>query len=180
MSTQGITNWTIDPTHSEIGFKAKHLMMTTVSGKFEKFAAAVETEGDDFTKAKITFTADTASVNTTNAQRDGHIRSADFFDSEKYPQLKFVSTNITKLSGDKFNLTGDLTIKGITKPVQLEVEAAGVAKDPFGNTKAGFSIRGKVSRKEWGLNWNVPLEQGGLLVSEEIKINCEVQFVKQA
>ena len=180
MSTQSITKWAIDPTHSEIGFKAKHLMMTTVSGKFEKFTGTAETEGEDFSNAKVELTIETASVNTTNEQRDGHLKSGDFFDAAKFPQLKFVSTGVNKTGDKKFELNGNLTIKDVTQPVKLEVEYHGVMKDPWGNIKAGFSVTGTIKRKEWGLNWNATLETGGLLVSEDIKINCEVQFAKQA
>jgi polyisoprenoid-binding protein YceI len=180
MATQSTTKWAIDGAHSEIGFKAKHLMITTVSGKFEKFNAEVQTEGDDFTKGDIGFTAEIASVNTGNEQRDGHIRSADFFDAEKYPQLKFANGKLALVKDDKYVLTGDLTIRDVTKPVTLDVEFGGIAKDPWGNTKAGFVLSGKINRKDWGLNWNVALETGGVLVSEEVKLFADVQFAKQA
>ncbi len=178
MSTNAATKWAIDPAHSEIGFKAKHLMITNVSGKFDKFSSTVETDGDDFTTAQVTFTAEAASINTGSEQRDGHIKGPDFFDAEKYPQLKFVSTKWEKVKDNQFRLTGDLTIRDVTKAVTLDVEAGGSAKDPWGNTKAGFSIAGKINRKDWGLNMNMSLETGGVLVSEEIKIHCEVQFAK--
>jgi len=167
------TTWTIDPAHSEIQFKAKHLMITTVTGSFQKFDAKVETEGDDFTTAKISFSADIASINTGNEQRDGHLHSADFFDAEKFPTMSFVSTRVEK---DK--LHGDLTIKDITKPVALDMEIGGIQKDPWGNTKAGFSLSGKVNRKDWDLTWNAVLEGGGFLVSDDIRILCEVQLAK--
>lgn len=179
MTTRAITKWALDPHHSEIGFKAKHLMITTVSGKFEKFNATAETEGDDFSTAKISFTADTASVNTGSEQRDGHIKGADFFDTEKFPQMKFNSTKLERVKDNQYALIGDLTIRNVTKPVKVNVEFAGSAKDPWGNLKAGFIIDGKINRTDWGLNWNAALETGGVLVSEEIKIHCEVQFAKQ-
>ncbi|MDB5283704.1 MAG: polyisoprenoid-binding protein [Bacteroidota bacterium] len=180
MATQATTKWALDPTHSEIGFKVKHLMINTVSGKFEKFDGSVETAGDDFTTAKIYFTADLSSVNTGNEQRDGHLKSDDFFSSEKHPQLSFSGSKLEKVSGDKYTLTGDLTILGVAKPVTLDVDFGGIAKDPWGNTKAGFSVTGKINRKDWGLNWNATLEAGGFLLDEVVKLNVEIQLTKQA
>jgi polyisoprenoid-binding protein YceI len=180
MSTQAATKWAIDANHSEIGFKVKHLMISNVTGKFEKFEGNVESTNDDFVNAKIGFTAEVASVNTGQPQRDGHLQAPDFFDAAKFPQLKFTSTGFTKVSGEKYALTGDLTIRDVTKPVKLDVEFSGVAKDPYNNTKAGFSITGKINRTDWGLNFNAPLETGGVLLSEEIKLQIEVQLVKQA
>ncbi len=173
------TKWTIDPSHSEIQFKVKHMMITTVTGSFKEFSSAVETQGHDFTTAKIRFQAATASVFTNSDQRDAHLKSGDFFDVEKYPDLKFESTSIEKDDDDNFTLHGKLTIKEITKPVKLDVEAGGTGKDPWGNLKAGFSLTGKINRKEWGLNWNAALESGGVLVSEDVRIFCEVQYTKQ-
>jgi polyisoprenoid-binding protein YceI len=172
--------WVVDPTHSEIQFKVKHLMITNVTGSFDVFTVNAETENEDFSKARISFTADTASVSTGNEQRDGHLKGADFFDAEKYPQIKFVATKYESVDNDgSYELYGDLTIKEVTKPVKLSVEFGGVAKDPWGNTKAGFTISGKINRKEFGLTWNAATEAGGVLVSEEVKINCEVQLIEQ-
>ncbi len=174
------TKWALDPTHSEIQFKVKHLMITNVTGSFKQFNAAVETEGDDFTTAKISFDAATASVDTNNEQRDGHLKSADFFDSEKHANISFVSTSFVKKDNDgNFTLNGNLTIKNVTKPVALNVEFAGMEKDPWGNAKAGFSVNGKINRKDWELNWNAALESGGLLVSDEVRLSAEIQVVKQ-
>jgi len=173
------TKWAIDPTHSEIHFKVKHLMITTVTGSFKNFTAAAETASEDFSNAAISFSADTNSVSTGNEQRDGHLQSADFFDAEKFPTLSFASTSYTKKGDDEFALTGNLTIKDVTKPVTLAVEFGGVAKDPWGNTKAGFTLSGKINRKDFGLNWNAVTEAGGLLVSEEVKISAEIQLVQQ-
>lgn len=172
--------WSLDPTHSELQFKAKHLMITNVTGAFSKIAAQAETEEDDFSNAKVSFSAETASINTNNEQRDGHLKSADFFESEKFPNIKFESTKMEKNGDDKFTMHGNLTIKDVTKPVKLNVEFAGIQKDPYGNTKAGFSVNGKINRTEYGLTWNAALEAGGVLVSEDIKIQGEVQMVKQA
>lgn len=170
--------WTIDPTHSEIGFKVKHMMFTNVSGKFQNYSAVVESEGDSFENTKIDFVAETASITTGNADRDAHLTSADFFDAANYPELKFVSKSFAANGSDSFILNGDLTIRGITKPVKLDVEFGGLANDPWGNQKAAFVITGKINRKEWGLAWNVSLDSGGVLVSEEIRLNIEVQLVK--
>lgn len=174
------TKWALDPSHSEIQFKAKHLMITNVTGSFGDINGTAETNGDDFSTAKISFSAQTKSVTTGNEQRDGHLKSPDFFDPEKFPEMKFESTQIDKKSENEFDMHGNLTIKGISKPVKLNVEHLGVQKDPWGNTKAGFSINGKINRLDWGLTWNAALEAGGVLVSEEIKIHSEVQLAKQA
>ncbi len=175
------TKWVADPTHSQIGFKVKHLMFTNVSGSFDKFEIAAETDNENFDNASITFTAEAASVTTGSADRDNHLRSADFFDAEKFPSIKFTATKYEAIDNDgSYELYGHLTIKDTTKPVKLSVEFGGVLKDPWGNVKAAFTINGKINRKEWGLNWNAALETGGVLVSEEVKINCEVQLIKQA
>lgn len=172
------TKWNLDPTHSELGFKVKHMMITNVSGSFGSFQADVETEGDDFSTANIAFTADAASVNTGNEQRDGHLKSGDFFDAENFPQLKFVSTGVKKEDDDEYEITGDLTIRGVTKPVKFKAEHGGSGKDPWGNQKTGFTIKGKINRTDFGLNWNAALEAGGVLVSEEVKFNGEIQLTR--
>ena len=174
------TKWNLDPTHSETGFKVKHMMITNVSGSFEKFDVKVETEGDDFSSANIVFTADLNSISTGNADRDKHLKSGDFFDTTQYPQLKFVSTKLEKKDAETFVLYGDLTIRGVTKPVRLEADFGGIGKDPWGNEKAGFTVTGKINRTDFNLNWNAALETGGVLVSEEVKLNAEIQLVKQA
>jgi len=173
------TKWVIDPTHSEILFKVKHLMITNVKGEFRKFKAEVHANGNDFSKASISATIDAASVFTNEDSRDGHLKSPDFFDVEKYPELTFTGTSFKKMDNENYQLLGTLSIKGIAKEVTLEVEFGGINKDPWGNEKAGFSITGKINRKDWGLNWNAALETGGVLVSDEVKISAEVQFVKQ-
>jgi len=173
------TKWSIDTAHSEIGFKVKHMMFTNVSGNFEKFDASIETEGDDFTTAKFDFSGEIDSVNTGNADRDNHLRSADFFDAGQFPKLTFKSTSFEKIDEGDYKLTGDLTLHGVTKTVKLDVEFGGLAKDPWGNTKTGLSATGKINRKDWGLNWNSALETGGVLVGEEVKLNIELQFIQQ-
>lgn len=173
------TKWAIDPSHSEVLFKVKHLMISTVTGSFREFGAEAELEGDDLANARVSFWANTASVHTNDANRDKHLASPDFFGSEEFPKLTFTSTAIAK-QGVGYAVTGDLTIKGVTKPVTLHAEWSGIAKDPWGNTKAGLNLSGKLDRKEWGLNWNAALEAGGVLVSDEVRILCEVQLAKQA
>ncbi len=174
------TKWSLDQTHSEIGFKIKHLMISNVSGNFNKFDVQVETNGDDFANAKVTANVDVASINTNNEQRDAHLRNADFFEVEKHPEITFKSTKVERVDADTFNLYGDLTIKETTKSVKLSVEYSGVAKDPWGNVKAGFTINGKINRKDFGINYNAVLETGGLMLGEELKVNGEIQLVKQA
>lgn len=173
------TNWALDLAHSEIQFKVKHMMIATVTGGFDRFNVTVETEEDDFSTAQISFSAETASINTGSEQRDGHLQSADFFDAEQFPALKFEGTAFTPTNGDgHYKLEGNLTIKSITKPVTLDVEFGGVGKDPWGNTKAGFTLSGKINRKDWDLNWNAALEAGGVLVSEEVRLLGEIQLAK--
>ena len=173
------TKWTIDNAHSDIKFKAKHLMITTVSGGFKNYNGVVETNGDNFLDADVEFSADVASVYTGNEQRDEHLKSPEFFDAENYPKLKFKSLNSEKNGSENtFNLTGELTIKDVTKPVKLDVEFGGIAKDPWGNTKAGLQFSGKINRKDFGLNFHVVNEAGNLLVSDEIKLAGEVQLAK--
>jgi len=177
-SKMATSKWSIDPTHSEIGFKVKHMMFTNVSGKFNAFEASVENENDAFETSKISFSADVASIDTNNTDRDNHLKSADFFEVEKFPKLTFVSTGIKKVSEGSYVVSGDFTIKDVTKTIDLDVEYSGLMKDPWGNTKAGASITGKINRKEFGLTWNAALETGGVLVGEEVKFNIEVQLVK--
>ena len=181
MATQTITKttWHVDPSHSEIGFKVRHMMITNVSGSFEKFDVHVETEENDFETASINFSADIQSISTGNADRDNHLRSADFFDAVIHPNLKFVSAGLSKKDDGNFIMEGDLTIRDVTRPVRLNVEFGGVGKDPWGNEKAGFTITGKINRTDFKLNWNAALETGGVLVGEEVKIHADVQLVKQ-
>jgi polyisoprenoid-binding protein YceI len=173
------TKWKIDPTHSEVQFKVKHLMITTVTGYFEKFDLEVETENDDFnTASRIEFTADIDSINTNNEQRDTHLKSADFFNSGEHAQLRFVGKKYES-AGEEAQLHGDLTIRGTTKPITLNVEFGGTVVDPYGQTKAGFTVSGKISRKEYGLTWNAVTEAGAVVVSDDIRVHAEIQLVKQ-
>ena len=176
-----ITKWKIDPTHSEIQFKVKHLMITTVTGYFSEFDLEVEAENDDFTTARnLVFTANVDSISTNNAQRDTHLKSPDFFDAENHRQVIFHGRSLERASGDEYKLHGDLNIRGVKKPVTVNVDFGGIVVDPYGQTKAGFTVTGKINRKDFGLTWSAATEAGQIVVSDEIKINCEVQLVKQA
>lgn len=174
------TKWVIDPTHSTIGFKVKHLMISTVSGEFGTYEGSVETKGDSFADADISFSAQVDSITTLNEQRDGHLKSADFFDAANHPTITFKSTSLEKKSDDEYVLNGDLSIRGVTKPVTLNVEYSGTVQDPYGNTKAGFSLHGKINRKDFGLTWSAVTEAGSVVVSEDVKLAIEAQLVKQA
>ncbi|HEY9340640.1 MAG TPA: YceI family protein [Hanamia sp.] len=173
------TKWLLDPIHSELQFKIKHLMISNVSGAFKSFSAEVETEDEDFSTAKINLTAQMDSISTNNEQRDAHLRNSDFFEVEKYPELKFKSTKVEEVDSDTFMLHGELTMKGVTKPVKLDVEFNGATKDPWGGERAGFVITGKINRADWGINFNSVLETGGVMLSEEVRINSEIELVKQ-
>lgn len=176
-----IKNWAIDPSHCEVQFKVKHLMITKVTGSFNIFQASVSTEAEDFSKASISFTADVNSINTGNEQRDSHLKSPDFFDAATYPQIKFNNVKATPVDNDgSYELYGDLTIRDITRNVKLSVEFGGVVKDEYGNTKAGFTINGKINRKDFGLLWSGITEAGGVIVSDEVKIMAEIQLIEQA
>lgn len=173
------TKWLLDPAHSELTFKIRHLMISNVSGVFRNFTAKLETEGTDFHKANIKLIAEMDSISTNNEQRDAHLRSPDFFDVEKFPQLMFTSTGIEQTADGSFNLHGNLTIKNVIKPIILNMEFNGIVEDPQGQEKAGFSVSGKINRSDWGINLNVALETGGLMLGEEVRIQSEVQFIKQ-
>jgi len=170
----------IDPMHSEVTFKVKHLMITNVTGSFQQFDATMEANAEDFSDAIISFEADINSISTGNEQRDTHLKSDDFFSAEQFPKLSFTSTSFTHKGGSDYVLNGDLTIKGNTKPVSLNVEFGGRMTDFYGQDKAGFEISGKINRSEFGLTWSAVTEAGGVVVSDEIKLNLAVQMVKQA
>ena len=176
---EATSKWVLDPAHSEILFKVKHMMITNVKGEFRKFNAEVESKGISFIGSTIKGTIDASSVFTNTDDRDNHLNSADFFDVNNYKELSFNGSELTKVEKDKYQLKGNLTIKGITKPVVFDVEFGGINKDPWGNEKAGFSLDGKINRKDWGLSWNAALETGGVLVSDEVRINAELQLVRQ-
>ena len=174
------TKWVLDPTHSELGFKIKHLMITNVSGNFKEVESTVQTDGENFETAEIEARIKTASINTNNEQRDVHLRTSDFLEAEKYPEIVFKSTRVEKQDDELFYVFGDLTLKGITRPVKLNVEFSGVTKDPWGGERAGVIITGKINRSEWNVTFNAVLETGGVALSDEIKIHSEIQLVKQA
>ncbi len=180
MEATKTTVWKLDPAHSELTFKVKHLMISSVKGEFQKFDAEIVSQGTDFDKAKVTATADAASIYTNNMDRDTHLKSADFFDVENNKELKFEGTAFEKLDDDNYKLTGMLTIKETSKEINLDVELGGLMKDPYGQEKAGFSVSGKINRKDFGLTWNAALETGGVMVSDDVRINGELQFIKQA
>ncbi len=173
------TKWAIDPVHSDIQFKVKHMMISTVTGQFKQFDATVETVGDDFSTAKINFSADVKSISTNNDQRDGHLNATDFFESEKYPQLVFVGDKLEKMDNENYQLHGTLSMRGVSKTITLAVEFGGVMVDPYGNTRAGFSIEGKLNRKDYGVNFSMISEAGSILLAEEVKIQVNAEFVKQ-
>ncbi len=169
------TSWLIDNAHSEIAFKVKHMMISTVTGHFEDFTASATTDGDDFNNARLEFSAKTASINTKNKDRDAHLASDDFFNSEKFPKLIFVSKSF-----DGEQLIGDLTLRDVTKEITLNAELLGVAVDPYGQTKAGFEMKGEINRKDFGLTWSAVTEAGNIVVSDKVKLVIDVQFIKQA
>jgi polyisoprenoid-binding protein YceI len=175
-----LTKWSIDPMHSEVQFKVKHLVISTVSGFFKSFEGSVDTDNEDFDGAEIEFSIDINSIDTNQTQRDEHLKSAEFFDAAKYPHIKFKSTSFTKTGDDEYELKGNLTIKDQTKPVTLNVEFGGAAADFYGNTKAGFEITGKINRKEFGLTWDGVTEAGSVVVGDDIKLTINAQLVKQA
>lgn len=170
--------WTVDAGHSNISFTARHLMVAKVRGRFTDFAGTL-TIADDPLQSSVQAVVQTASVSTHDDGRDGHLRSADFFDTDNFPEMTLVSTGITP-KGSDYVLHTDLTIKGVTKPVDFALEFEGVATDPWGNTKAGFEAEAEINRKDWGLEWNVALEGGGVLVSDKVKITLDVQLLKTA
>lgn len=173
------TKWVLDPMHSEVQFKVKHLVISTVTGSFKTFEGELTTDNDSFENAEVSFSLDVNSIDTNQEQRDGHLKSGEFFDAETFPKISFKSTSFTK-DGDDYKLNGDLTIKDVTKPVTLDVEHGGVAGDFYGNTKAGFEVTGKINRKDFGLVWDGVTEAGSVVLGSDIKLIINVQFAKQA
>lgn len=180
MSTKTLTKWAIDTAHSEINFKVKHLVISTVTGKFNNFDASLETDNTTFEDAGIYFEADINSIDTNNPDRDAHLKSEDFFHAEEHPKLTFESTSFRQTGEDQYKLIGNLTIRGNTHPVELDVVYGGTVQDPYGQTKAGFEITGTIKRKEFGLKWNGVTEAGNLVVSEDVKLDLNVQFTEGA
>lgn len=174
------TKWVLDPTHSELQFKIKHLMISTVTGQFNEFKATVEADDDSFTHAKIDFSAPVNSISTNNEQRDAHLKNSDFFDAANHPQLTFKSDQLKKIDNEEYQLEGTLTMRGVSKKIHLNVELGGVTKDPWGNTRAGFTVTGKIDRTDFGVSFGAVTETGGLLLGNDVKIIANVQFVKEA
>lgn len=179
METIKKVKWVLDPEHSEILFKVKHMMISNVKGDFRKIEGEINSVGNDFSGASVNVTIDASSIFTNEENRDTHLKSADFFDVEKYKELKFEGTSLKKIDDENYVLVGNLIIKGIVHAVKLDVEYGGINTDSWGNEKAGFSLEGKISRKDWGPTWNSKLETGGVLVSDEVRLSAEVQFTKQ-
>ncbi len=173
-----MATWNVDPLHSDVQFKVKHLMINTVTGEFTSYKVTVEAEKEDFSDAAIVFEADVNSISTKNEMRDGHLKSEDFFAAETYPTMRFVSTAFTPKSDGNFELVGDLTIRDVTKSVTLSAEYGGQMTDFYGNTKAGFDISGTINRKEFGLAWDAVTEAGGIVVSDAVKLQLNVQLQK--
>ncbi|MBS1598835.1 MAG: polyisoprenoid-binding protein [Bacteroidetes bacterium] len=173
------TKWTIDASHSEIQFKVKHLMISKVTGGFKKFDATVTTKGDDLSTAKITFTADISSISTNNEQRDAHLKGGDFFEAENHPELHFESEKLEKIDEESYKMYGALTIRGITKKVALDVAYSGIIQDPWGHTRAGFEVTGKINRKDFGISFGMVSETGGVLLGYDVEIHAQTEFVKQ-
>jgi polyisoprenoid-binding protein YceI len=175
-----MTIWNIDPTHSEIQFKVKHLVISTVTGNFNSFNGSIETDSDSFEGASVKFEADIDSITTNNEDRDTHLKSDDFFNAGEFPKLKFESTSFTNTDGNNYELTGNLTIRNTTKEITLDVVHGGTVSDPYGQTKAGFEINGTVNRKEYGLKWNAVTEAGSVVVADQVKLQLNVQVVETA
>lgn len=173
------TTWVSDPTHSSISFKVRHLMITSVRGSFNKFEVRVACDSDDFSDAKIKCTIDPSSISTGVADRDAHLQSADFFDVAKFPEMTFTAEGIRQKSNGEFEVQGNLTIHGITQPITLEGEYGGVVTDPYGQTKAGFTVEGKLNRKDFGLTWSATTEAGGVVVADNIQFTCDIQMIRQ-
>jgi polyisoprenoid-binding protein YceI len=175
-----MATWILDGAHSEVGFAVRHMMISTVKGSFTKVEGTLQFDPANLAGATFEGKIEVASIDTRDAQRDNHLRTGDFFDAENHPYITFTNTKVTEVNGNEFKLAGDLTIRGVTKPVVLVGEFLGTNVDPWGNTKAGFTASAKINRKEFGVNWNVALEAGRLLVSDEVKLTLDLQFLKQA
>ncbi|WP_031485226.1 YceI family protein [Streptomyces bicolor] len=173
-------DYTIDTAHSAIGFTVRHAMVTNVKGKFLDFSGSLQLDGNDPSASKASIDVKMDSIDTGSADRDGHLKSADFFKIEEFPTMTFRSTSAEALGGDDYRITGDLTILGTTKPITIDLEFNGAAKDPFGNERVGFEGKAELLRSEWGLTWNAALETGGVLVSDKIKLNIDISAIRNA
>ena len=177
---QAQSTWSFDKTHSNVSFSVEHLVISEVIGKFGSFDGKVVAASEDFAGSEISFTVDVGSVNTDNEKRDGHLKSDDFFNAEKYPKITFANGTLEQVEGKKYKLKGDLTIRDVTKPVELNVKYGGTIKDPYGNTKAGFKITGMINRFDYNMKFNAAMETGGLVVGEEVEIVCNVELKKES
>ncbi|WP_340376039.1 YceI family protein [Streptomyces sp. SS7] len=173
-------DYSIDPSHSTIGFVARHAMVTNVKGKFNDFTGSLHLDGTDPSRSSASIDVKMESIDTGSADRDGHLKSADFFKTDEFPAMTFRSTSAEALGGDDYRITGDLSILGVTKPITIDLEFNGSAKDPFGNERVGFEGKAEILRSEWGLTWNAALETGGVLVSDKIKLNFDISAIKNA
>ncbi len=173
-----MATYKIDAAHSDILFKVKHLMITNVTGQFKNFDATLTSDKEDFSDAEVNFTADINSIDTRSEQRDAHLKADDFFNAEKFPELKFTSTSFGK-NGNGYILKGDLTIRDVTQPIELQADYNGTVVDPWGQTKLGFEAEGKIKRKEFGLVWDAVTEAGGMVLADDVKLQLNIQFVKQ-
>lgn len=178
MGTATKTLWKVDPSHSEVQFKVKHLVISTVTGNFNSYEGKIEAEGDNFENAKAYFSADIDSISTNNEDRDNHLLSDDFFNAGEYPQMNFESTSFEKVGDNQYKVTGDLAIRDVTKEVELEAVHGGTVEDPYGNTKAGFEISGTINRKEFNLTWNAVTEAGNVVVGDDVKLQLNMQLIK--
>ncbi|MEX2281510.1 MAG: YceI family protein [Gemmatimonadota bacterium] len=176
---RGLANWQVDAAHSEVGFAVRHLMVANVKGRFQNLTADLQLEESDPTHSRIRVDIDAASIDTRSEQRDQHLRSADFFDAENHPRISFQSDRIERVSDDRYRVTGDLTIRGVTRQVSLDTEVSGPEKDPWGGERLGVSATTKIDRRDFGLTWNQALETGGLAVSHDVKINIELELIRQ-
>ncbi|SJN49425.1 YceI like family protein [Sphingobacterium sp. JB170] len=172
-----MATWNLDKAHSEIEFKVKHMMVSNVKGQFKDFDVILASDSDDITQGKVNVDIKSGSIDTKSEQRDQHLKSEDFFNVSAYPAIKFTSTEIKKIDDESYEITGDLTIKEVSKPVTFKAEFGGIAKDPWGNQKTGYTVTGKINRQEFDLTWNTALETGGVMVSNDVKIQAEIQFV---
>jgi len=174
------TKWALDPTHSEIHFKIRHMMVSNVTGSFKQFTATVETQDEDITTAKVHFTAEIDSISTNNEQRDGHLKTGDFFDAANHPQISFNGEGLQRTGDDEYKMHGVLTMRGVSKEVVLNVEFGGIVQDPWGNTRTGFTVTSKINRKDFGVSFSMVSETGGIMLGEEVTLNANLEFVKEA
>lgn len=173
------TKWNADKSHSNINFKVTHMMISEIEGSFKDFNAVMTSTKDDFEDSKVEFTAQAASINTSNEKRDAHLKDDDFFATDKYPDITFKSVSFKKVADKKYKMVGNLTMRGVTRSITLDVTLMGTINDPYGNTRAGFKIEGKLNRKDYGISWSAAMDNGGTVVSNEVAINCAVELIKE-